>query len=139
MRSRRDIIKNGAGAVLGMVLVSLGVGQAHGKTDDESVTFISEAEPEKIRYFDITDVEWTGSDGTRFRQRHQPTIRDSSDYVFSAFDPNDGFVIKVWHKEFSGQFIANVGNDNFEDILAYYRRAFEFGYYVGLDTSDSLW
>lgn len=161
MHSRRDIIKNGAGAILGMVLVSLGIGQGHAKPEDEPFVVTGEIGPEKIRVIDdakldhisfgelpMVESKWYGPDGTLFKIEPLAQTRASWDYLLAAYPRwlshqsrltdvqewmNEYEYVPYYQKiEFSDQLVTSVGTENIYDMIHQYIHDFEFDFYANV-------
>jgi hypothetical protein len=76
-------------------------------------------------------IRWTGHDGTRFKLEGFPRIESAHrDYIIAAFPPDTN---GAWYKRehYTEQFVASIGEDNFNDYLKSQCLAFEFDYYAG--------
>lgn len=154
MYTRRNIFRLLAAAVAGTGLASLGVGETKASELERNRRWIRENYKPFARVGDagldvltnpcatiplseqevpltMDDVEWRGHDGTQFRQHQRPTTRAANQYVFTA--SWNGRPHARAFREFSNQFVASVGNDNFDDLLRHERHEFEFTYYRTLD------
>ena len=130
--------------VLGIILASFGMRRTEAQ---ESLTIVGESGVEVYRpryeapdYPIIYDVRWTGHDGTAFRMfgYHSPV---SAHRVYTVYATRlDDYAMPMRSRYVTEEFVANVGEDNFEDMLAWYRQMFEFEYYNGsLDNIGNPW
>lgn len=129
MYSRRTMLMSSLSGAVGMILASFGVRTNPVLADDEVTRNRKWLQG---YYTDSHDKTWIGYDGTRFKQWRYPYLTHAEDvYYFSATKQTGDLRTISRIKTFSHQFIANVGEDNFKDMLEAECRDFEFAYYAG--------